>query len=302
MQQEKIMADTLKGKQSRRGLSFWFAVVWIILIASVSLCADLLPLQEYDHIDWENLSAPPGTQYKKTAHLSSTNSVDTGVYLLGADTLGRDILSRLIFGTRISLIVGLTVPAISFGIGGILGLLAGYYRGKAGAGVMAVMDVILAFPGIVLLLAITFYFGTGIVNVVIALGILVVPAFTRVARVNTLKVGQHDFVQAARMLGHSDGYIMFVEILPNIIVPMVAYGLMVVAYMIMVEGALSFLGLSVPPPVPSWGGMIVEGKAVLDEAPHITLFPSLAMFLTILSFNLLADELRTRFDQREGRI
>ncbi|MCP3876423.1 MAG: ABC transporter permease [Desulfobacteraceae bacterium] len=285
------------------GISFWFSITWIILVTTIAICADFLPLLEYDHMDWDNPEASPGTCVEKQVNDNNGEQIyQKKIYLLGTDTMGRDIFTRLIFGTRISLTIGLAVPVIGLIFGGIFGMLAGFYRGKIETVMMATMDIILAFPGIVLMLAITFYLGPGIKNLVIALGILVIPAFTRVARANTLKFAQSEFVQAARMMGQKDVGIMIFEILPNILIPMAAYALMLVGYMIMVEGVLSFLGLGVQAPVPSWGGMIADGKEVLDQAPFIALFPSFIMFLTVLSFNLMGDYLRNLVDTKEGQL
>lgn len=286
-----------------KSVSFWFSITWIIISIFLALCADLLPLHEYDHMDWDNPSARPGTRIENSYINENGDQIqEKDIYLLGTDTLGRDIFTRLIYGTRISLTIGLAVPIIGLLAGGVLGAAAGFYQGKLETLIMAAMDVILAFPGIVLMLAITFYLGPGIKNLVIALGILVTPAFSRVARANTLKYVHCEFVKAARMLGHRDLHIMLFEIVPNIIIPMTAYALMLVAYMIVAEGVLSFLGLGVPGPIPSWGGMIAEGREVLDEAPFITFFPSFIMFLTILSFNILSDHLRSMIDTKEGQL
>ncbi|MBT3255045.1 MAG: ABC transporter permease [Deltaproteobacteria bacterium] len=289
--------------KNKPGISFWFSITWIILTVIVALCADFLPLPEYDHMDWDNSAAPPGTRVEKLLTDNNGEQIyEKGLYLLGSDTMGRDIFTRLIFGTRISLTIGLVVPVIGLILGGTLGLLAGFYRGTLETAIMATMDIILAFPGIVLMLAITFYLGPGIENLVIALGILVIPAFSRVARANTLKFAQSEFVQAAKMMGQKDVYLMVFEILPNILIPMAAYALMLVGYMIMAEGVLSFLGLGVPAPIPSWGGMIADGREVLGEAPFITLLPSFIMFLTVLSFNLMGDYLRNLVDAKEGQL
>jgi len=285
------------------GISFWFSITWITLAIAIALCADLLPLPEYDHMDWDNPGAPPGTCVENRITDNNGEQIyQKDIYLLGTDTMGRDVFTRLIFGTRISLTIGLAVPVIGLIFGGTFGMLAGFYRGKIETVMMATMDIILAFPGIVLMLAITFYLGPGIKNLVIALGILVIPAFSRVARANTLKFAQSEFVQAARMMGQKDVGIMICEILPNILIPMAAYALMLVGYMIMIEGVLSFLGLGVQAPVPSWGGMIADGKEVLDQAPFIALFPSFIMFLTVLSFNLMGDYLRNLVDTKEGQL
>lgn len=289
--------------RNRKGLSFWLSLAWITLAAICAIIAGFLPLPDPDQMDWINQAVLPGTRGEVSVMNNAGEEVQKPfVYLLGTDTMGRDIVARLIFGARVSLSIGLAVPAIGLILGGMLGILAGFYQGRLETVVMAVMDTVLAFPGIVLMLAITFYLGPSLGNLIIALGILVIPAFSRVARANTLNFAQREFVQAARILGASDLNIMFYEILPNVIIPMSVYALMVVAYMIMAEGILSFLGLGVPPPTPSWGGMIAEGKEVLDEAPHVSMIPAFVMFLTVLSFNLIGDALRNMTDTREGQL
>lgn len=285
------------------GPAFWLSLGWIVLVAILAITADSLPLVEYDLMDFDHQASPPGT--KRHVIIGSGNGIDNKkpyTYFLGTDTMGRDIVTRLIFGARVSLAVAFAAPLIGLVIGGVLGMAAGYFRRKTEALIIFIMDTILAFPGLVLLLAITFYLGSSLQNIIIALGILTVPSFCRVSRANTIKYADRDFVQAARMAGRSDMGIIFYEILPNVIVPIAVYGLIVVAYMIVAEGALSYLGLSVPSPVPSWGGMIAEGREVLGEASHVSLIPALVMFITVLSFNLIGDSLRSSFDTRQGQL
>jgi len=284
------------------GISFWLSMMWIFLVVGCAISADVLPLPEYDSMDWMSQAVPPGSTGTIQSLSGSQTEAKPFIYLFGTDTMGRDILTRLIFGARVSLLVGLVTPVIGLFLGGILGMLAGFYRGRLETVIMAVMDTILAFPGLVLLLAITFYLGPSLTNIIIALGFLTIPAFSRVARANTLTFSQREFVQASRMIGQNDLTILLRDILPNIIMPMAIYALLVVSYMIVAEGALSFLGLSVPSPLPSWGGMIAEGKEVLDEAGHVSLIPALIMFLTVLSFNLIGDALRGVIDSREGQL
>ena len=297
---EAAILDDRMSRPKRLGLSFWLPAAWIASVLLVAACADVLGLPDYGHMDWNNPKAPPGTVGTvRPADRSGEPAVTDYTYWLGTDTLGRDIVTRLIHGARVSLLVGLLAPSIAFLIGGTLGLLAGYYRGRFEAVVIATMDVILAFPGLVLLLAITFYFGRGLTTLIPTLAVLIVPAFCRVARANALTWSQRDFILAARAIGASDARIIGCHLLPNVIAPLAAYGLLIVAVMIIAEGGLSFLGLSVPAPMPSWGGMIAEGKEVLDEAPHVSLIPALVMFLTVLSFNLIGDRLKDLSEKRE---
>ena len=294
--QSKPFADSV-------GPVFWLSLGWIALVAMLALSADLLPLAAYDLMDFDHPAAPPGTQRDVTIDTGNQMvSVEPYTYLLGTDTMGRDIISRLIYGARVSLAVAFAGPFIGLIIGGILGMTAGYFRGRTEAAILFVMDTLLAFPGLVLLLAITYYLGSSLQNIIIALGILSVPSFSRVSRANTIKYADRDFVQAARMAGRSDLGILIYEILPNVIMPVIVYALIVVAYMIVAEGVLSYLGLGVPSPMPSWGGMIAEGKEVLEDASHVSLIPALVMFVTVLSFNLIGDALRSFFDARQGQL
>ena len=284
------MADQSPHTGKRLGWAFWLSMAWIALTICTTLFADLLPLPDFDTMDWTHPAAPPGTPGQSPF-----------VHLLGTDTMGRDILTRLIYGSRVSLLVGIIPPIIGLLAGGLLGTLAGFYRGRTDTLIMTAMDIVLAFPGLVLLLAITFYLGQGLLHIIAALGFLTIPSFSRVARANTLTLSQREFIQASRMIGKSDLYILCHDILPNLGAPLAVYALYLVSYMIVAEGSLSFLGLSVPAPMPSWGGMIAEGKEVLDQAAHISFFPALAMFLTVLSFNLTGDAVRGLVDSREGR-
>ena len=268
---------------SRGRLVFWLAVAWIAIVASAAIAADWLPLTSPTDMDLLARRAGPSADH-----------------WLGADALGRDLLSRLVFGARISLSVGLIAPVLGLIVGGGLGMLAGYFRGRFETLVVGGIDVLLAFPPLVLALAITTYLGQSVLNITITLGILSIPALTRVARAATLTFAEREFVTAARALGAGHGRILMRELLPNIALPLIAFFLLAVAVIIVVEGALSFLGLGIPPPAPSWGSMIAEGRDSLDTAPSIAFLPAGAMFLTVLAFNMVGDRLRALTDPRQG--
>src|SRR6266851_4178704 len=272
-------------QQRRVGALFACAVGWIALIGLAAIFADLLPIASPTDMDLLARRAPPG-----------------GTHLLGADHLGRDELSRLIHGGRVSLTVGLLAPVIGVTIGGCLGMLAGYFRGRLETFVVGGVDVLLAFPPLVFALAVTAYLGQNIPNITLVLGVLGIPAFTRVSRAVTLSLSEREFVVAARALGATDARILLRELLPNVALPLAAFFLLGVAITIVVEGALSFLGLGVPPPTASWGSMIGEGRESLDIAPWLAFLPALFMFLSVLAFNIVGDTLRALTDPRPGAL
>jgi peptide/nickel transport system permease protein len=273
-------------RRSRRlGLLFWMAVGWMIFVFAVAILADVLPLPSPTDMDMLEKRAP-----------------FSFAHWLGTDGLGRDELSRLIHDARISLVVGICAPLIGLVIGGALGMLAGYFRGRFESLVVGSMDVLLAFPPLILALAVSAYLGQSIPNLTYILGLLSVPAFMRVARAATLTLARREFVIAAQALGATHARILLRELLPNVMLPLFAFFLLGVAVIIVAEGALSFLGLGVPPPISSWGSMIGEGRQSLDMAPRLAFIPAIAMFLTVLSFNLVGDTLKALTDPRQSAL
>jgi peptide/nickel transport system permease protein len=258
------------------GLAIIAGIVLLAVFAPVVSPADPLA------IDYAHAAVPPGV----------------AGHPLGTDAVGRDILARLIFGTRISLQVGFIAVGIAATIGTTVGLVAGYRGGVIDNVLMRTVDVFIAFPVIVLAIAIIAVLGPNLVNVIIALGLVAWTTYARVVRGQVLVLREQDFVQAARAMGTSDGRIIVRHILPNTLAPIIVLATVGIAAAIIAEAALSFLGLGVQPPTPSWGTMLNEGRGFLRTAPHISTFPGLAIMVTVLGFNFLGDGLRDALDPR----
>src|SRR3954465_6619109 len=269
----------------RLGQLFWSAVAWMLFIIAAAAFADLLPLPSPTDMDMLERRMPMSQ-----------------LHWLGTDGLGRDEFARLIYGARISLTVGLWAPLIGITIGGALGMLAGYFRGRFESIVGGSMDVLLAFPPLILALAVIAYLGQSLINLTCIVGVLSTPAFMRVARAATLTLARREFVIAAQALGATHARILLRELLPNVFLPLLAFFLLGVAVTIVVEGALAFLGLGVPPPAPSWGSMIGEGRESLDITPWLAFMPAGVMFATVLAFNVVGDTLRALTDPRPGAL
>jgi len=219
-------------------------------------------------------------------------------YWLGTDDLGRDILSRIIFGARVSLMVGTIAIGIAAVAGVSLGLAAGFLGGRIDGLIMRVMDALLAFPAILLAIALMAVLGPSLENAMIAIGIISIPTFARITRANVLSLREKEFVEAARALGCGGCYLASVVILPNCLSPIIVQASLGVGNAILVEAALSFLGLGVQPPEPSWGSMLAFGRSLLGQAPWYATFSGLSIFVTVLALNFLGDGLREALDPR----
>jgi peptide/nickel transport system permease protein len=268
----------------RRLLRSKSALIGGTVLLTIVLAALLAPLiSPYDPI--------------KTSQRTSLEAPSL-VHLMGTDRFGRDILTRVLWGGRLSLPVGFVSVVIAAIVGVALGLIAGYYSGGPDAVIMRSVDLLLAFPGILLALAIVAVLGASLLNLMIAVGIASIPDYVRITRGTVLSVKEREFVLAARTVGIRDSAIILRHILPNVLAPLIVLATLGMASAIITASALSFLGLGVKPPTPEWGNMLAEGREFLQHAWWVAFFPGLAIMLTVFSINLLGDGLRDALDPR----
>ena len=216
----------------------------------------------------------------------------------GTDDFGRDILSRVIYGTRISLRIGVAAVMIALVAGTVIGIVAGYYGGALDQVLMRLMDLMLAFPSILLAIGIVAILGPGLDNAMIAIGVVAIPQYSRLIRASTLTVREADYVQALRALGAKDLRILMTAVLPNCLAPLIVQSTLSLATAILDAAGLSFLGLGAQPPTPEWGAMLSGGRELILSAPWVLTYPGVAIFVTVLAFNLLGDGLRDAFDPK----
>jgi peptide/nickel transport system permease protein len=270
--------------QARRRGRDWRAGIGAVVAAVVVLLALLGPLvSPYDPVE---------------TNFAATLAAPDAHYWFGTDDLGRDILSRVIAGARVSLFVGFVSVGASLALGTAVGLVAGYAGGLADAVLMRMMDVLFAFPSILLALAITAALGPSLGNAMLAIAVVYLPVFARLARAQVLVVRGLAFVDAARATGSRPLAILFRTILPNIVGPILVQGSLLFAAAIITESYLSFLGLGIQPPTPSWGSMLRDATGFLEIAPWMAWYPGIAIFVTVLGLNLLGDGLRDRLDPK----
>jgi peptide/nickel transport system permease protein len=290
---EPALADEVAAAPTRKlGFLGWFSLVWLIGISAAALLAPLLPLPDPD---------------KSYLEIVRVGPVQPG-HLLGGDGLGRDVLSRVIYGARTSLLISFGAVILGFVAGGALGLVAGYFRGKVDAVISTLFNVLLSVPALVLALSLVAVFAAAEQNasntrtitvVIAALAIVTVPLIGRIARGSTMSWSEREFVKAAEVLGAGHLRIIWREVLPNVLPAMASIALLGVAVAIVAEGSLALLGAGVTD-VPTWGNMIAIGRSDLARAPHVVGVPSIAIFLTVMALNYLGDVVRARFDVREA--
>jgi glutathione transport system permease protein len=271
-------------KFKKQHLAVTAGIFVLLLVLAAILAPWIVPFDAENYFDYDALNAGPSL-----------------THWLGVDSLGRDIFSRILMGSRISLVAGFVSVALGAVAGTLMGLLAGYYEGWWERITMRLSDVLLAFPGMLLAIGVVAILGSSMVNVVVAVAVFSVPAFARLVRGNTLAIKHMTYVEAVRSVGASDWTIILRHILPGTISPIVVYGTMRIGTSIITAASLSFLGMGAQPPTPEWGAMLSEARADMVTSPHIAIFPAVAIFLTVLAFNLLGDGMRDALDPKIDR-
>jgi peptide/nickel transport system permease protein len=273
--------SALRGALRRLNLSTWAGIAIVLLLVLAAIFAPYLATHPPGKQSIMEQLAPPG-----------------GAYLLGADQFGRDVWSRLLFGARYSLTIGLFAILTALVAGSLIGMIAGYRGGRTDILLMQVMDVILAFPSLILGLALVALMGATMTNIVIAIAFTATPAFARIARAAVIAQRDREYVQACRAMGFSGGRILFRHILPAILPEVMVMTSLWMATAVRTEASLAFIGLGLAPPTPTWGGMVREGFENILSSFHLALFPSLAILILVLAFNLIGDGLRDAIDPR----
>ncbi len=276
-------------ERKRKGLGFgaWLAIIWLALLIGSAVFAPWLPIDD------------PVADRADASEFSSGPSLD---HPFGVDTTGLDVFARVVWGTRNSLFIGAASIVLGFIVGGACGIFGGYFKGRIGGVMGAFMDILLAFPPLVLALSVVTFLGRTVGNVTLALAIVSAPIIYRIARASTLSWSEREFVLACRAQGGKHVRIMTREILPNVLPAMFSIALLGIAVVIVAEGGLAIIGAGVKPDVVTWGNIIVSGQGELRDAPHIALAPSMVIFFTVLSLNYLGDVVRAKFDVRESAL
>ncbi|MDR3172609.1 MAG: ABC transporter permease [Treponema sp.] len=253
----------------------------IFLIVVMAVLAPLIAPYDVAEMHTDAKLAPPGIRF-----------------FFGTDNFGRDVFSRIVYGARVSLVVGIVSVCIAAGLGYVFGITAGFFEGKFESAVMMIMDIIFAFPSILLALFIVSALGPSIVNTMIAIGIVNIPVFTRTVRASVKTVKSMDYIKNARSVGLTGAAVLFRHVTPNVMAPFTVQATLALSGAILTEASMSFLGLGIQPPNPSWGSMLSDARKYMEIAPWLVIFPGLFIILTILSFNILGDSLRDVLDPK----
>jgi peptide/nickel transport system permease protein len=285
---------TLKASRSSSFKSFWYrfkknklavvGLVILLILVLTAIFADFIAPYPYNVQD-----------------ISNAFGTNTREHILGTDNFGRDIFSRIVYGARISLTVGIISVGIATILGGFLGSLAGYYGGKVDNIIMRIMDILLSIPQLLLAIAIAAALGTGIRNLMIAVGLSSIPTYARIMRSSVIAAREQEYVEAAKLSGASDFRIIFRHVLPNCLAPIIVQMTLGIASAILNAASLSFIGLGVEIPAPEWGAMLSEGRQYIRYAPFLTLYPGIVISITIFALNIVGDGLRDALDPKQKR-
>ena len=279
---EQFDGDTpVSAQRRKRPILLWLSIAWLVLLVVLAITAPILPIENPNVYAGHGIRTPPFHSLAQP---------------LGTDNLGRSELSRIIFGSRVSLFASVIAAAIALVAGLTVGIIACYFRGRVDTVLSIIIDAVLSFPGLVLLLALTAVLQPSVRTLIIGLTVFSWVYFARLARANTLKVATSEYVVASRGLGARSIRVLWREILPNVTASVITLAGLVIAGLILAEASLSFLGLGVRPPTPSWGNMIADGEPQLSNAPFLVFIPSIVLFLAIFAVNYFGDWLRTRSD------
>ncbi|HZJ25480.1 MAG TPA: ABC transporter permease [Acidimicrobiia bacterium] len=281
--------------RKRLGIGAWLAAIWLILVIGSAIAAPILPIPDPKR----DSTLPELSSDGSLSVIAAAPSLD---HPFGLDASGLDVFSRTIWGGRASLIIGFVSIGLGFLVGGFLGMLSGYFKGKVGGFIGSLLDILLAFPQLVLAIFVVEVLGHTVWFVTFALAIVATPVLARITRASSLSWSEREFVVAARAQGAKHGRVMLREVLPNTLPAMFAIAILSVAVVIVAEAGLAIVGAGVNPSVITWGNMISAGQADLKASPHIVLAPSLVIFLTVLSLNYLGDVIRARTDVRESAL
>ena len=286
-------APTRARRRKRVDVLMWLAMAWLVVLGLAAIFAPLLPLGEKDDVAKTLVVTPYLPPFHDPAHI------------LGTNAYGLDLLARVVYGARASLTISLMAVAISLVVGGVIGVIAGFYRRGVDSVVGILTNAVLAVPPLILLVVLASMLDPGVRNIAFALSLLTIPTMVRLARANTIAYAQREFVLAARAIGATKSRIMLRELVPNVIPPMLSMAVVVISVLIVAEASLSFLGLGIKPPAATWGNMIAEAQAQNDtmaQHPFILLVPGTALFLTVFAFNLLGERAQAKWDPRGSKL
>ena len=282
----------MRTSRKRLDLVFWLGMAWLTLVLGAALLAPLLPLGNHD----DSVAGLTQPVFAAPGGLGSEHP-------LGTNNYGLDVLARAVYGARTSIVIALLAVLIGTTVGGLVGLVSGFVRGTTDRVVGIASNALLAVPPLILLIALGTVLDPSVRSIAFALSLLTIPSMVRLARANTITVAQREYVLAARALGASRVRLMLREVLPNVVLPVLSLSVVMISVLVVAEASLSFLGIGIEQPQPTWGNMIAEGQGgVMQEHPLIVVVPGICLFLTVFSFNLLGEKAQKRWDPRSAKL